>query len=454
MDLRIPHRVRDTRVEERLSAVVRPREVRVDVVVVRVVPPVEVRDVDLALRGDRHPRLELVGRALRVVLVHAYRIAVAHPAVGRLEHDHVRARRDRRVRRRAGARRRAAVALVLVVEALTGLRDQLAQVLLVQLSLLKQVLGGTRGRAHHRRPISVLGVDGHVDVALRVDAGRRDRQVAERLPREGGVLPRDRRDRPRRREAVAEVGRLHLHQRVELVVVPGHVDRTGLVDDDVAADPRYRALLAQRDRRVVAGRDAAPRVPAVGRPHEDDRLTDRRHHGDRAPLVEPPAGVERADLAVARLVRAAVRGVVVVDRDPVLVIQEQGLLGRVRGVRVDGDRLAPALGAVVLDVQAHAPAARVRRAAGRVEDERVGVALVVHRHRDVGGDVVLGQLLRVALRLCRAVTRQLVPVLPVLPAVERLVRTDLEEVMRQVVVHLRPGDQVLVVERVHRDRRL
>ena len=134
-----------------------------------------------------------------------------------------------------------------------------------------------------------------------------------------------------------------------------------------------------------------------------------RHVG----AVEAPADVHRPDLAVARRVRTTVDVRVVVDGDPVLVIEEQARRQRVDAVVVDGDRLTPRL-AGLLDVDGHVEAAERRRAAGRVEDVRVRVALVVEVDRDVGRRAVGALVARIALAGLLAVAGQLALVLPCL----------------------------------------
>ena len=170
-----------------------------------------------------------------------------------------------------------------------------------------------------------------------------------------------------------EVRRLHLHDRVELVVVPGHVDLAVRADRLLAADARDRALLAQLLRGVVARNRAAPGVAAVRGAHQDYLLG----RDDRA-RVEAPADVDRPDLVIVRLVGTAVRIGVVVDCNPVLVVQQQLLGERVPLVVVDDDRAGPAL-VRPLDVHRHVEAGERQRAARGVEGVRVGVALVVER---------------------------------------------------------------------------
>ncbi len=118
------------------------------------------------------------------------------------------------------------------------------------------------------------------------------------------------------------------------------------------------------------------------------------------------------------------------------------------------DRGAAPVLAGALDVDRHVEAPERVRAAGGVEDVDIDVALVVEVDRRVGGRAVRHLVRGIALAGRLAVAGQVAEVLPRLAAVERLVGADLEEVLGVVLVHLRAGHEVVVVQRVHRDRRL
>ena len=152
-------------------------------------------------------------------------------------------------------------------------------------------------------------------------------------------------------------------------------------------------------------------------------------------------------------VGSAVHVGVVVDRDPVLVIEEQPRRQRVDAVVVDDRRAAPRL-AGPLHVDGHVEALEGGGAARRVEHVGIRVALVVEGERDVRRRAVGALVVRIALSRSLAVAGQLTLVVPCPPAVVRLVGADLEEVLVVVLEHLRAGHEVVVIERIHRDRRL
>ena len=86
---------------------------------------------------------------------------------------------------------------------------------------------------------------------------------------------------------------------------------------------------------------------------------------------------------IARFVGPAVHVGVVVDGDPVLVVEEVLLADGVAAVVVDGDRAGPGLPGP-LDRDRLVEAGEGERPPGGVERAGVRVALVVERDRDVG----------------------------------------------------------------------